>query len=114
VTGPRPRLLGIALAGALAMLAFGGCEASFSVGDGLSGDEVAEEAESALNEATREEGTPPFPKITCPEDLDEEVGAKTTCYSNFDGSRHRIFVKVASIEGDDVTLDFNSEGRPTR
>ena len=104
----------LAIAAACMALVLGGCEASVSVGGGVSGDEVAEKAQGALDKAARESGFPPFPEITCPDDLDEEVGAKTTCYSTFDGSKHRIFVEVTSIEDDTINMDFNSEGHPTR
>lgn len=111
---PLPaRLLTVSLAGILAVLIFGGCEASVSVGGGVSGDKVAEKAQIALDNAARKSGFPPFPDITCPDDLDEEVGAKTTCYWKLNG-KHRVFVKVTSIKDGKVNMDFNSEGHPTR
>jgi type II secretory pathway pseudopilin PulG len=112
---PAPaRLLTVSLVGILALFVLGGCEASVSVGGDVSADEVAEKAQTALDQAARNSGYPPFPKITCPDDLDGEVGAKTTCYSTFNGSKHRIFVKVTSVKGDTVNMDFHSEGHPTR
>ncbi len=107
------RLLTVSLTGIFAVLVFGGCEASVSVGGDVSGDEVAEKAQTALDNAARKSGFPPFPKITCPDDLNGEVGAKTTCYWNLDG-KHRVFVKVTSVKDGEVNMDFNSEGHPTR
>lgn len=106
---------GLLLAALLLVFALGGCEASFEAGDtGVSAEEVGDEAQRALNDAARGSGLPPYPEVTCPEDLDEEVGAKMTCFSTFDGSKHRLYVTVTSVEDGTVNMDFDSEGYPTR
>jgi hypothetical protein len=112
-TGPLARVV-LLLAIAVAALALAGCEASVSTGGGIDSDEVAAEAQTQLNKVSEEEGLPPFPKITCPDELEEDVGSTTTCYSTFDGSRHKVRVKVTGNENDKVQLDFESEGRPSK
>ncbi len=101
----------LALLGALALA---GCSFSFSVGEGgVDMDEVAEEARVQLSAVSAQHGGAPFPKVTCPGDLDEEVGATTTCYASFDGDRHEIRVEVTAVDGDRVDLDFEADALPT-
>lgn len=112
-TGFAHRLMLLLVLG-VACLALTGCEASVSTGGGIDSGEVAEEAQAQLNKVSEEEGLPPFPKITCPDELGEDVGSTTTCYSTFDGSKHKIHVKVTGSENEKVQLDFQSEGRPSK
>jgi hypothetical protein len=114
MTTALPARLAFLFALCLGVLALTGCEASVSTGGGIDSGEVAEEAQTQLNKIAREEGLPTFPKVTCPDELDEDVGSTTTCYSTFDGSKHKIHVKVTGNEDEKVQLDFTSEGRPSK
>lgn len=76
-------------------------------------DEIAEEARKQLSEASEEQGGAPFPEVNCPDELQQEVGAATICFSRFDGARHRIRVEVTEVDGDRLDLDFQSDAVPT-
>jgi len=103
-----------ALLALLGAIVLAGCSASFSIGgDGVDSDEVAEEARVQLSAVSAQHGGAPFPKVTCPGHLDQEVGATSTCYTHFDGARHEITVKVTAVDGDRVDLDFHTDALPT-
>jgi uncharacterized protein YceK len=97
----------------LTVLALTGCEASVSVG-GIESDEVAKEAQTVLSKVSEERGGAPFPKVDCPDKLNEEKGSTMTCFSNFDGKRHKISVEVTKVEDENAELHFEADALPSK
>ena len=75
----------------------------------LSAKEVATKAEDALEAQV---GT--RPDITCPEDLDATVGAKTTCTltAGDDPAEYGVTVTVTSVDGDSAKFDIKVDEQP--
>ena len=99
----RPRLLAVALLAVVAPVACGSTV--------LPADEVAAGAEDALEE---EAGS--RPEVSCPEDLEAEVGAETRCLLTGEGleGEDGVTVTVTAVEGDraefGVTVDEERTG----
>ena len=75
----------------------------------LKADEVATKAEDAL-----EEQIGARPDITCPEDVDAEVGAETRCTltAGDDPTEYGVSIKVTSVEGDNAKFDIQVDEQP--
>jgi hypothetical protein len=107
-------IVGCVVAGAMTLAAvLGGCSESVCVGSGcsISGDTVAHKADVAF---AKKPGLPPLPPVTCPDSLDDKVGATTHCVSKgkFNGKQRTLGItaKVTSKHGDDYHLDFQTTG----
>ena len=100
-------------AAAVAAVALAGCDGSFCVGDGctLPGDDVAKEAQTSLNPVIQKQTGQDLPPVTCPGDIDNEVGATMHCTSTgeFGGKEKTlgIDVEVKSIDEDTETTNFD-------
>ena len=75
----------------------------------LTADTVATSAEDAL-----EEQIGVRPTISCPDDVDAEVGAKTRCTltAGDDPTEYGVTVTVTSVEGSDATFDVEVDQQP--
>jgi hypothetical protein len=105
---------GCLVVGAVALaVVLGGCSKSFCVGSGctISGDTVAKKADQAF---ANKPGLPPLPPVTCPDDLDNKVGATTHCFAKgkFNGKTRTLGItaKMTSKHGDSYHLDFQTTG----
>ena len=80
------------------------CEA-----DTLSADEIATTAEDAL-----EEQVGARPEITCPEDIDAEVGAETECTltAGGDPTEYGVNIQVTEVDGDKAKFDVRVDEEP--
>jgi hypothetical protein len=99
------RRLRLLLATTVLALGLGAC------GSGsLSADDVAEGAEDAL-----ETQVGARPDVTCPEDLEAEVGAETRCIltAGDDPTEYGVTVTVTSVEGDTANFDVEVDDEPT-
>ena len=77
-------------------------------GNSVPAEDVAEGAEDALEAVAGER-----PVVSCPEDLEAEVGARTRCtVSVGDGQAYGVTVTVTSVEGDDTTYDVQVDEEP--
>jgi hypothetical protein len=93
----------------LAGLAACSVDVSTSSSSTLSADSVASSAEDALEE---EIGV--RPSITCPDDVDAEVGAETRCTltGGDDPTEYGVTVTVTSVDGEDVAFDVEVDDEP--
>jgi hypothetical protein len=75
----------------------------------LSADEVATKAEDAL-----EEQIGVRPDISCPEDVEAEVGAETRCTltGGDDPTEYGVSIKVTEVEGDNAKFDIQVDEKP--
>ena len=75
----------------------------------LAADDVAEGAEDALE---AEVGA--RPDVSCPEDLQAEVGAETRCTLSVDGDdqEYGVTVTVTSVEDDTANFDVQVDEEP--
>ena len=96
----RPALL---LAAPLLSLGLAACGAAHS------GDDVASEAEDAL-----EEQVGARPDISCPEDLEAEVGAQTRCtlIAGDDPAEYGVTITVTAVDGSDTEFDIVVDEEP--
>jgi hypothetical protein len=85
-----------------------------ALGAGLAGcsstvpkDSVA----SAINEKLTEQGINAT-GVTCPEDLDAEVGKSVRCEFSVDGQPVDAIATVTSLQGDQANFDITTEARP--
>ena len=71
--------------------------------------DLATRAEDVLEE---QEGV--RPDITCPEDLEEEVGAQTRCTwtAGDDPTDYRLTITVTSVDGDGTEFDVELDRQP--
>jgi hypothetical protein len=78
-------------------------------GGTLAGDEVATKAEEALE---AEVGS--RPDISCPEDLDAEVGAETRCIltAGDDPTEYGVTITVTAVDGSDAEFDILVDEEP--
>lgn len=86
----------------------GGCSAHFSTSS-LSGEEVAKEAQKQFDKVAHERGQEAFPKIVCPDELEEVEEATTHCFARAEGEKIGIHVEVTSVEGGQVNMHFETE-----
>ena len=84
-------------------LALGACAGSLPAAD------VATQAEDVLEE---QEGV--RPDITCPEDLEEEVGAQTRCTwtAGDDPTEYGLTITVTAVDGDGAEFDVGLDRQP--
>ena len=75
----------------------------------LAAEDTAEKAEDALEEPI---GT--RPDISCPDDLEAEVGAETRCTltAGEDPTEYGVTVTVTSVDGDTVNFDVEVDEEP--
>jgi hypothetical protein len=75
----------------------------------LAAEDIATEAEDAL-----EEQVGARPDVSCPDDLDAEVGAEIRCVltAGDDPTEYGVQITVTSIEGDDATFDVAVDEQP--
>ena len=75
----------------------------------LAADDVATSAEDAL-----EEQVGARPDVSCPDDLDAEVGAETRCMLTVDGDdqEYGVTVTVTSVEGETANFDVQVDEEP--
>ena len=107
-------ITGCLMAGAVASaVVLGGCSESFCVGSGcsISGDTVAHKADVAF---ANKPGLPPLPPVTCPDSLDNKIGATTHCTATgkFNGKKKTLGItaKVTSKHGKSYHPDFQTTG----
>ncbi len=85
------------------------CNASVSVGTKkLDKDALQSEVQTQLTNAVGEEAPP----ITCPGDLDAEVGESITCTLTDDTGTYDVVVTVNSIENGTADLDIQVADAP--
>ena len=87
------------------------CNASVDVGVGtktLDKDALQSEVQSQLTKTVGEEAPP----ITCPGDLDAEVGESITCTLTDDTGTYDVVVTVNSIENGTADLDIQVADAP--
>jgi hypothetical protein len=107
----------VAVPAVAAAIVLGGCSKSFCVGSGcsISGDTVAQKAQTALQKTAHSHGLKTFPPVTCPDSLDTKTGATTHCTStgNFGNGKTQtlgITAKVTSVHGQQYSLHFQTTG----
>ncbi len=98
----RPVVIISALASAAA-LALTGC------GSSVDSAEVEDQISSALEDQI---GAAPD-DVSCPDDLDAEVGSKTRCELTADGTTYGVSVEVTSVEGDVAQFDIQVDEEPS-
>jgi hypothetical protein len=98
------RRLRLLVATPLLVLGLAACSSS------LAADDVAEGAEDAL-----ETQVGVRPDVSCPEDLEAEVGAETRCTLTVAGDpeEYGVTVTVTSVEGDTANFDVKVDEEPT-
>ena len=99
-----PRRLRVLAATPFLLLGLAACSAST-----LAAEDTAEKAEDALEEQI---GT--RPDISCPDDLEAEVGAETRCTltAGEDPTEYGVTVTVTSVDGDTVNFDVEVDEEP--
>ena len=98
---------------ALAISALSACSASVDLGSQtVSKDELASQVTAAIAD-TMKVDVEQVPTVTCPDDLDAEVGAATTCVLHDEdaGKNYDVAIKVTSIDGGQA--NFQLEIAPT-
>jgi hypothetical protein len=77
----------------------------------LTADDIAEGAETAL-----EEQVGARPDVSCPEDLEAEVGAETRCTltAGDDPTEYGVTVTITSVEGDNANFDVQVDEEPAQ
>jgi hypothetical protein len=85
------------------------CSLSLSSTTTLSADTVASSAEDAL-----EEQIGVRPSISCPEDVEAKVGAKTRCTltGGDDPTEYGVTVTVTSVDGKNALFDVEVDDQP--
>ena len=75
----------------------------------LSADEVATKAEDAL-----EQQIGIRPTITCPDDVEAEVGAEARCTLTAEGdpAEYGVSIKVTEVDGDNAKFDIQVDDQP--
>ena len=52
------------------------------------------------------------PEVSCPDDVEAEVGAQTRCTAAVDGQTYAATVTVTAVDGDEAHFDVRVDGRP--
>ena len=75
----------------------------------LSADEVATKAEDAL-----EQQIGVRPTITCPDDVEAEVGAEARCTLTAEGdpAEYGVSITVTEVDGDNAKFDIQVDDQP--
>jgi alpha-acetolactate decarboxylase len=110
---PGAAKLSVLLAAVCLIAALAGCSAHFSTSS-LSGEEVAKEAQKQFDKVARERGQGAFPKIVCPDELEEVEEATTHCFAKAEGEKIGIHVEVTSVEDGEVNMHFETEDKPAK
>jgi hypothetical protein len=76
-------------------------------GGTFAADEVATKAEEVL-----EQQVGARPDVSCPDDLDAEVGAETRCTASVDGVTVGATVTVTSVDDDGAEFDVQVDEEP--
>jgi hypothetical protein len=97
------RRLRLLVATPLLALALAACGGSLAAGDVAEGAEEALEAEVGVR-----------PDVSCPEDLEAEVGAETRCTLRVAGDpeEYGVTVTVTSVGGDTANFDVQVDDEP--
>lgn len=97
------RRLALLVAVPLLSLGLAGC------GGTVAADDVATEAEAALEEQVGSR-----PDIVCPDDLEAEVGAETRCTltAGDDPTEYGVTVTVTAVDGGQAQFDVEVDGQP--
>ena len=103
------RRLALLVAVPLLLPGLAACSVSIFGGNVLEADTVATEAEDAL-----EEQVGARPDISCPDDLEAEVGAETRCTLTAGGEpeEYGVTITVTAVEGDDAEFDIVVDEAP--
>jgi hypothetical protein len=104
--GNMRRLIGAATLGLAAAVMAAGC--SFG-GTAVSSDQVAKEISAQLKQQT---GKAPK-SVTCPSDLEGEVGATVRCELNDGTDTYGVNATVTEVNGDKVNFDFKVDNEPS-
>ena len=74
----------------------------------------AEVEKVAATELAAQVGTDQLPDISCPDDLDAEVGATLTCELSVEGDDdvYPVEIEVTEVDGDDVKFDVQVDDTP--
>jgi hypothetical protein len=90
----------------VAVLGLAGCGAG-----SVPADDVASAAAQALQEQV---GADVTPDISCPDDLEAEVGASTRCTLTAEGldGEYGVTVTVNSVDGDKANFDVEVDDQP--
>ncbi len=78
-------------------------------GSKVSSSSIEEQISSALEGQV---GTAPD-SVSCPDDLDAEVGATARCELSFEGETYGVSVEVTSVEGDVAAFDIEVDEEPS-
>ncbi|WP_299056122.1 DUF4333 domain-containing protein [uncultured Nocardioides sp.] len=97
-----PSRLALAAGATLALGLLGGCASTVSAGD------VEEQITSQLTEQV---GTEPE-NVDCPDDLEAEEGATTTCTLEADGEEYDVAIEVTGVDGDNVNFSIQVADQP--
>jgi hypothetical protein len=99
-------VLSSAVAASVALVACGG---SVSVGTPtVNKDELQTNVETQLTKAVGKQAPP----ITCPDTLNAEVGATTTCTLTDSTGTYDVTVKVTSVDGGTAKFDIQVADKP--
>ncbi len=68
----------------------------------------------AATELAAQVGTDQLPDISCPDDLEAEVGATLTCELSVEGDDdvYPVQIEVTEVDGDDVKFDVQVDDTP--
>lgn len=103
---PRaPRVAALAVAGIVAFSTFSACSAEVSAGSSKTVEQSEVEAQVA---AAIEERLGVSPEVSCPGDLDAEVGATATCTASTEESEGAFTVTITELT-DEGTAKFRIE-----
>ena len=74
----------------------------------------AEVEKVAATELAAQVGVDELPDISCPDDLEAEVGTTMTCELSVEGDEdvYPVEIKVTSVDGDDVNFDVQVADAP--
>lgn len=102
VRRPRPSSAGLAVVAASVLL-LGGCGSST-----VAGEDLAEQVSSQLAEQVGQEPD----SVDCPEDLDAEEGATTSCTLTAGEATYDVAIEVTSVDDDQVSFDIAVADQP--
>jgi len=93
--------LALAAGATLALGLLGGCASTVSAGD------VEEQITTQLGEQGVE-----AENVDCPDDLDAEEGATTTCTIETQGDEYDVDIEVTGVDGDQVNFSIQVASEP--
>ncbi|MCH1865417.1 DUF4333 domain-containing protein [Nocardioides sp. CFH 31398] len=96
-----PSRLALAAGATLALGLLGGCASTVSSSD------IEEQITTQLgNQGLEAEN------VDCPEDLDAEEGATTTCTLEAEGEEYDVAIEVTGVDGDNVNFSIQVADEP--